>query len=559
MKRIDLGSSFFHNESLQLLHLFPRSYVLDSTYRTNRFNLPLLDIVGFTATNRSFVIGQAFLTHEEEEDYIWVLRWIKDLYAEHDLPTPGPITTDKAGGIHNACSIVWPEVPHLLCRWHINKDVKAYCQKQWLIQTNRISNQERKSLIDQRFKEFISQWLRLLYAQTEMAYDQALESIENQHSTSQGQIINYLERAWLPFKETFILAWTNKIRHYGHVDSSRAEGVHQAIKRRMGRSQAHLNDIVDHLSRYLDLHNRSIRQELEYNHQKQRTDLQSPLFRKLHGRISYYALDEVERHRRYHKLTLQNPEVSLQPCTQVVTTTTKGLPCAHILQERILQRVPLEIEDFDIQWRVDRLQELTDLPAIRRIVDPLTVRSRFTKSQKRQLSMFEIVQRQVDTLSTGRSKIKNKARAHREWDSVQWERGESSGQHNFTGPIDLNSQDEDLYDSEDDPLGAELARQRHQILPASSQQLQVRGWVHYQPPPVKPDPFREPFSPFPSLPSTPSILRDSPHPPPSLPPLSPPPAEKRPVSVVSPMTSPTKQRPQRAFKRPRRYRDSLTG
>ena len=65
---------FFHNDSLQLLRLFPKSYVLDATYQTNRFNSPLLDIVGFTATNSSFIIGQAFLTHEAEEDYIWVLQ-----------------------------------------------------------------------------------------------------------------------------------------------------------------------------------------------------------------------------------------------------------------------------------------------------------------------------------------------------------------------------------------------------------------------------------------------------------------------------------------------------
>jgi len=107
---------FFHNASLQLLRLFPKSYVLDATYKTNRFNLPLLDIVGFTATNRSFIIGQAFLTHEQEEDYIWVLQWIRDIYEKYKLPTPESITIDKAGGLHNACSVVWPEVPHLLCR-----------------------------------------------------------------------------------------------------------------------------------------------------------------------------------------------------------------------------------------------------------------------------------------------------------------------------------------------------------------------------------------------------------------------------------------------------------
>lgn len=60
---------FFHDASLQLLRLFPKSYILDAIYRTNRFNLSLLDIVGFTVINSLFIIDQAFLTHEAEEDY----------------------------------------------------------------------------------------------------------------------------------------------------------------------------------------------------------------------------------------------------------------------------------------------------------------------------------------------------------------------------------------------------------------------------------------------------------------------------------------------------------
>ena len=61
---------FFYNDSLQLLRLFSKSYVLNATFQTNRFNSSLLDIVCFTGTNSSFIIGQAFLTHEAEEDYI---------------------------------------------------------------------------------------------------------------------------------------------------------------------------------------------------------------------------------------------------------------------------------------------------------------------------------------------------------------------------------------------------------------------------------------------------------------------------------------------------------
>lgn len=145
---------FFHNTSLQLLHLFPRSYILDATYQTNRFNLPFVNVVGFTATNRSFVIDQAFLTHEEEEDYIWILQWIRNLYHQFELPVPESITTDKTGGLHNACGAVWPEIPHLLCRWHINKDVRGYCQKHWLEKTPKaMSNKDRKALIDEKVAE----------------------------------------------------------------------------------------------------------------------------------------------------------------------------------------------------------------------------------------------------------------------------------------------------------------------------------------------------------------------------------------------------------------------
>ena len=177
---------FFYNASLQLLRLFPRSYVLDSTYRTNRFNLPLLDIVGFTATNRSFVIGQAFLTHEEEQDYVWVLKWIRDLYKEYDLPIPESITTDKAGGVHKACSVIWPEVPHLLCRWHIDKDVKGYCQKHWLARTeDQVSNDVRKTIINENVKEFMTLWHQMLYAETETKYQEVWCIVQDKYQDSQ--------------------------------------------------------------------------------------------------------------------------------------------------------------------------------------------------------------------------------------------------------------------------------------------------------------------------------------------------------------------------------------
>ena len=81
---------FFDITSLTFLQQFPSTIVLDSTYKTNRHNLYLLDIVGVTATNSSFVIGQAFLSAESTEDYTWVLEWVREYYISLRYPAALP-------------------------------------------------------------------------------------------------------------------------------------------------------------------------------------------------------------------------------------------------------------------------------------------------------------------------------------------------------------------------------------------------------------------------------------------------------------------------------------
>ena len=120
---------FFNASSLDLLRRFPSTIVLDSTYKTNHHNMYLLDLVGITATNSSFIIGQAFVSAETAKDYIWVLEWLYNYYSKAQLPSPKSITTDKGGGLMKAVEFIFPEVPHLLCIWHVNNDVEAYCRK----------------------------------------------------------------------------------------------------------------------------------------------------------------------------------------------------------------------------------------------------------------------------------------------------------------------------------------------------------------------------------------------------------------------------------------------
>jgi len=42
--------------------------IVDSTYKTNKFKMPLVNIIGVTPNNKNFFIGSAFMPSETVED-----------------------------------------------------------------------------------------------------------------------------------------------------------------------------------------------------------------------------------------------------------------------------------------------------------------------------------------------------------------------------------------------------------------------------------------------------------------------------------------------------------
>ena len=57
---------FAHPDSITYLASNPDILVLDCTYKTNRYNMPLLDMVGVDTYQRSFYIAFTFLASETE-------------------------------------------------------------------------------------------------------------------------------------------------------------------------------------------------------------------------------------------------------------------------------------------------------------------------------------------------------------------------------------------------------------------------------------------------------------------------------------------------------------
>ncbi|KAH1129710.1 hypothetical protein J1N35_001088 [Gossypium stocksii] len=100
---------------------------VDVTYKTNKYDLPFVQIVGMTSTNKTFSIAFAFIINENEENYNWTFTCLKLTLDE--CMYPRLIVTDRELALMNVCQQVFPDATRLLCRWHITKNIKKHCRQ----------------------------------------------------------------------------------------------------------------------------------------------------------------------------------------------------------------------------------------------------------------------------------------------------------------------------------------------------------------------------------------------------------------------------------------------
>ena len=117
---------FAHPQSLFLLKRYSDILLMDCTYKTNRFRMPLLDILGSTGLNHTFFVGFVFLSGETEEDYSSALKMLHEIMNVQEITFPNVIVTDKDQGLMNAIRSIFQLSYNLLCGWHINKNVLSY-------------------------------------------------------------------------------------------------------------------------------------------------------------------------------------------------------------------------------------------------------------------------------------------------------------------------------------------------------------------------------------------------------------------------------------------------
>src|SRR6266536_4559978 len=100
----------------------PELLILDTTYKTNKFRIPLVNIIGMTKINRNFYTTSVFLAGKKKSDYNIVFLNLKNLYDFWKLLYPVTFVTDTYKAKIKILKKIFPEANHILCIFHINNN-----------------------------------------------------------------------------------------------------------------------------------------------------------------------------------------------------------------------------------------------------------------------------------------------------------------------------------------------------------------------------------------------------------------------------------------------------
>ncbi|XP_012829154.1 PREDICTED: uncharacterized protein LOC105950350 [Erythranthe guttata] len=276
-------------ESIKLLRLFPYVILMDCTYKTNKYAMPLLEIIGITPVGRNFTIVVAFMSHEDADTYEWTLNCLKELL---DGVEPDAILTDRELGLLKALPNVFPFSYYMLCIFHIKRNVEANA-------TKFMGGNKDQGLIFRRVL-----WAKLVKSETEEEYH-----------------YNY-----------------NEI-----VDVDRVESAHSSAKGWLNASTGGLDNVQGKLRDQVYIQISQLKCDFSLSSKIRKHTAAWPCFQGLIFYVTHLALEKLDQ--EMESPAMQDPSI----CTHYLRNT-HGLPCACKIVQKMEDNDTFVISDLHPFW-----------------------------------------------------------------------------------------------------------------------------------------------------------------------------------------------------------------
>lgn len=162
--------------STQLYEEYSDCISFDTTYRTNRYNMPFAPFVGVTGHGSTCLFGCAFLGDETAETFKWVFEtFITAMGGKH----PKTIITDQDNAMRSAIAQVFQNTKHRNCLFHIKKNCREKTGSMFSAKANRNLYEEYDDILNNCLTE----------EEFEVLWPQMIEKFSLQN-------IKYLQLMW---------------------------------------------------------------------------------------------------------------------------------------------------------------------------------------------------------------------------------------------------------------------------------------------------------------------------------------------------------------------------
>ncbi|KAH1189093.1 Protein FAR1-RELATED SEQUENCE 5 [Glycine max] len=297
-----------HPDAIKLSHSCNLVFLIDDTYKTNRYKLSLLDIVGVTPTGMTFSTGFAYLEGEHLNNVIWALERFRGLFMRADA-FPRVIVTDRDLSLMNAMKIVFSDATNLLCRSHIDKNVKAKC----------------KTLVAQKnaWDHVMEAWGSLVDCPNESSFDEYLKNFEMAYSL-----------------------WPM------------VESAHWSLKRLLQNFVGDICSVWEAMNNMITLQHTQIKASFETSTHVVGHVFKVTLYKKLLGMVSRYALNEIAAEYERVAYTGKNPS----RCGCVMRSThDQGLSEIQVTITEEMKTISKRFEQLDVCGKIHLKSKLRDI------------------------------------------------------------------------------------------------------------------------------------------------------------------------------------------------------
>ena len=208
----------------QLYRQYSDVLVVDTTFGTNRFQMPLHQFVVVDSNFKTRLVANAITAGEKQFEYEWVLE---ELLKTMDNTQPGAIILDKDPSMIGACDRKLQSTRQVNCLWHGKGNLKKHLKRK----------------LGEQWSQFLSDFTAASHSIAEPEFMERWNNLFSKYSTKDDKAKEYLERLF-DDRHHWVWAWTQTVFTAGMQSTQRVEKEHDLVKMLGANSKSTLAEVI---------------------------------------------------------------------------------------------------------------------------------------------------------------------------------------------------------------------------------------------------------------------------------------------------------------------------